>query len=221
MGKNESNSREKETTQELLERACPSIQYRLRFEVLNQPRTGSQMLALQDKIRDDQAVKEVFKRYQPDSWLGRDFQGYISMESGIRLLCEKGVDAGHPILSRALQALQRDTDRLQRGTGKAGIILDEMGFGGTEMIRAALFAQAGWEEEPHVQEQIGRLRELLETGNGWFSLPLSHRYFRTWGAYTGLMLERDWRDPRRRAYDLTFRSLLILHHAESGEELVN
>jgi hypothetical protein len=56
---------------------------------------------------------------------------------------------------------------------------------------------------------------MLATGQGRFTKALSHTYFRKWGAYTGLMLERDWRDPQRRIYDLTFRSLLILHYAES------
>jgi hypothetical protein len=30
----------------------------------------------------------------------------------------------------------------------------------------------------------------------------------------GLMVERGWQDPQRRIYDLTFRSLIILHYAE-------
>lgn len=38
---------------------------------------------------------------------------------------------------------------------------------------------------------------------------------RKWGAYSSLTLERDWKDPRRRMYDPTFRSLLILHYEES------
>ena len=41
-------------------------------------------------------------------------------------------------------------------------------------------------------------------------MKLGHESFREWGAYTGLMLERDWRRPRQQINDLTFRSLLIL-----------
>ena len=44
---------------------------------------------------------------------------------------------------------------------------------------------------------------------GWFMKPLRHPYFSKWGAYTGLMLEKDWRVTRRRIYDLTFRTLLM------------
>jgi hypothetical protein len=50
-------------------------------------------------------------------------------------------------------------------------------------------------------------------GTGGFPLELRHLYFTKWGAYTGLMLEKDWRSPRRRANDLTFRAVLILHYA--------
>jgi hypothetical protein len=68
---------------------------------------------------------------------------------------------------------------------------------------------------PTLVQQITILREMLAANQGRFTKTLSHPYFRKWGAYTGLMLERDWRDPQRRIYDLTFRSLLILHDVES------
>jgi len=44
--------------------------------------------------------------------------------------------------------------------------------------------------------------------------PLAHDYFKRWGAYTDLMLEKDWRNPQRRINDLTFRCLLVLHYYE-------
>jgi hypothetical protein len=40
-----------------------------------------------------------------------------------------------------------------------------------------------------------------------------NNYYTNWGAYTGLMLERDWRNEQRRANDLTFRCLLIQHYS--------
>jgi hypothetical protein len=331
-----------ETINELLQQACPAIQYRLRRELLNQAPSSGEMLSLQSKIEKDPAVMEVLSWQQPDGWIARNFHGYHSMESGVRLLCEKGLDRRHPALAKALLALGKETERLERGIGKVGAILDDLGMGGAQLIRAALFAQAGKEDEPCVQEQIclalagfkavlaidtihdlveeykGRLVfrtgfpwpsiyhlrllawthswrsiqnqktiaaslqrlvslsplpaigvrhktqviapasfgmhdfnadlsaldnahwmmwlqrmellarlgvirqvpelekqsaalvEILEAGEGKFTLPLNHAYFRKWGAYTGLMLEADWRDPRRRMHDLTFRSLIIL-----------
>jgi hypothetical protein len=67
---------------------------------------------------------------------------------------------------------------------------------------------------PALTRQIDSLREMLAAGQGRFTKTLNHPYFRKWGAYTGLTLERDWRDPQRRINDLTFRSLIILHYAD-------
>jgi hypothetical protein len=63
---------------------------------------------------------------------------------------------------------------------------------------------------PDLKKQVAALYEILEAGAGRFVLPLKHKYFRQWGPYTGLTVEADWKDPRRRIFDLTFRSLLII-----------
>lgn len=76
------------------------------------------------------------------------------MESGIRLLCEKGLDRNHPRLSSALEALEREQDRLYSGIGEVGRIFDGTGYGGSQAIRAALFAQAGAEDHFLVKNQI-------------------------------------------------------------------
>jgi hypothetical protein len=331
-----------ETLNYLLVNACPAIQYRLRRELLSQPCTTDEMLALRNRILEDRAVKEVLSWQQPDGWIGRNFHGYHSMEAGIRILCEKGLDASQPALAKALWALEKETGRLEGGLGKVGAILDDLGLGDAQLMRAALLAQAGVEDTPGVQEQIhlamaafgtvlniasiddlaeafmgklvfrarvewpsiyhlrmlawthswrsphnrkmvaaslqrlvslsplpsiyaryksqliapasfgmhdfnpdlntlndarwmmwfqrmellarlgvirrvpeldrqvSGLGEILQADQGKFTKRLNHAYFRKWGAYTGLMLEADWRDPRRRVYDLTFRSLMIL-----------
>ena len=49
-----------------------------------------------------------------------------------------------------------------------------------------------------LERQAIVLREILDASSGRFPKTLAHEYFRKWGAYTGLMLEKDWRDPRRR-----------------------
>jgi hypothetical protein len=82
-----------EALNDLLENACPPIQYRLRRELLKQPPSSADMLALQGRILEDRAVKEVLSWQQPDGWIAWNFHGYHSMEAGIRILCEKGLDA--------------------------------------------------------------------------------------------------------------------------------
>jgi hypothetical protein len=303
------------------------------------------MTQLQTEIKTDEWVRKVFSWQKPDGWIGRDFHGEKGMETGIRVLCEKGVEKSHPVITKALQALSNEDDkRMLRGIGKVGTILDDRNLGGTKMIRAAVFAYAGFEDLPFIQEQIklalhafeavtsvksvdeiteiykgkrvflsetiwpsiyhlrllalthgwrsednqliisnainrlvqlspipyilvrhksqliapasfcmldfnpdigilddsgwmmwfhrmellarlgithlvpelqdqiARLKILLAENQGTFELKVNHYYFRKWSSYSGLMLEKDWRDPQRRKNDLTFRSLLILHH---------
>lgn len=335
-----------EAIAELLERACPSIQYRVRLEILRQSPYDPVMLDLQHQILCDPLVQEVLSWQQPDGWLGWYFHGSPGAEPGIRILCEKGVDHHHPALVAALQALETYTDRLERGISKVGKILDDQGLGGSSIIRAALFAHAGIEDKVLVteqiaiaveafntvravhaiadivdtyrgklvfkpgvkwpgiydlrllaftygwrtpenqtvvaeslkrlfdlspipdiylryksqliapasvfmhdfrpdmatmdaatwmgwfhrtellsrlgvvnyigelQKQVNNLWETLCPNQGRFTRRLNHDYFKKWRAYPGLMLERDWKSPERRIYDLTFRSLLILHFSE-------
>ncbi|MEJ2710987.1 MAG: hypothetical protein P8074_25485 [Anaerolineales bacterium] len=138
----------------LLESACPSIQYRVRWEILAEPPGSETMEALHEQILQDQAVQELMRSQQADGWLGERFHGYDSLEAGIRLLCEKGVCAEQPVLARALGALESNSERIQRELGTVGVVLDAGGFGGTSMMRAAIFAYAGQEQQPLVQEQI-------------------------------------------------------------------
>jgi hypothetical protein len=140
--------------QQLLDRSCPSIQYRIRKELLGE--TGSSMLmqSLQEDLLQDEQVKKVFSWQQPDGWLGRDFHGSESLEAGIRILSEKGVEPTHPIFSSALTALQKYPERWDRGLGNAGQFLDENSLGGTKMISAAVLAYAGIENIGIVQNQI-------------------------------------------------------------------
>ncbi len=139
---------------ELLKKACPSIAYRLRLDILRQSPADTEMVTLQQRILQDKQVNEVLSWQQPDGWLSWNFHGAPSLESGIRLLCEKGVDSAHPVIASALNATEINASRLDRGLGKVGSALDQLRLGGALMIRAALFAQAGREDRHHVQEQI-------------------------------------------------------------------
>lgn len=140
--------------EQLLLTACPTIQYRIRKEILGDSPFHAGMCDLQSKILEDESVRKVTACQAPDGWLSWNFHGYGSMESGIRLLCEKGSDINQPVLKSALLALEQGGDRLERGLGRAGKILDDLGFGGSETIRASLYAQAGMEEQPFVKKEI-------------------------------------------------------------------
>ena len=330
---------------ELLKHACPSIQYRTRLEILHEPVDSLLMQDLQNQILELKAVQDIICLQEPEGWLSQDFHGYNSTESGLRFLREMGLSCDHPVITRSLKALDTYPGRLYLGIGKVGLILDELGFGGSQMIRAFLFAKANVEDKPFIQDQIeialdgfrsvlniedikqitepylnllvfkpgiswpgiyhlrllaltkswrtpknkkilceaverlialspipdikvcyksqwiapvsfcmlnfvpdmesmndgdwmmwfrrmellsrmgivdtvselrdqvNTLEHLLNDSQGIFTKKLNHYSFKKWGAYTGLMLEEDWRSPKRRVYDLTFRSYLILHYS--------
>jgi hypothetical protein len=81
--------------------------------------------------------------------------------------------------------------------------------------RMELLARLGVVGEiPELKGQVQVLEKILEEGQGLFTKKLNHSYFQKWGSYTGLALEKDWRLPQRQVNDLTFRSLLILHHSK-------
>ena len=79
------------------------------------------MTQLQTEILDDDWVQKILSWQKPDGWIGRDFHGENSMETDIRVLCEKGVEKSHPVITKALQALSNEDDkRMNRGIGKVG-----------------------------------------------------------------------------------------------------
>ncbi len=194
----------------LLVSACPAIQYRIRKEILCQSSLLPEMLDLQDQILQDEAVKDVLNSQGSDGWLAWAFHGYGSMESGMRLLCEKGLEADQPVLARALLALEKHTDRLERGLRKVGKILDDGGFGGAETIRAYLFAHAEKEDIAFVQKQIEQALQVFRSVTQVKSLEeLYQRYrgkfvFREGACWPSiyhlrlLAMSRGWRTPENR-----------------------
>jgi hypothetical protein len=192
---------------QILPLACPAIQYRIRRELLCQSPDLPEMIDLQNRILRQDAVQNVIHSQQPDGWLAWTFHGYGSMESGMRLLCEMGIEPTQLVLVRALQALKQHTDRLARGLGRVGKILDDLGFGGAETIRAYLFAHAGCEESPLVQEQVGQTLDVFKSVTGIESLESlcePHQgklVFRTGIRWPGiyhlrlLALTQSWRTP--------------------------
>jgi hypothetical protein len=66
---------------------------------------------------------------------------------------------------------------------------------------------------PELRNQVNILQDMFDD-DGWFTRQINHDYFKRWGAYTGLMIEQDWKTAQRRIFDLTFRSLLIRHYSK-------
>ncbi len=309
-----------------------------------------EMKALQTRILHDLLVKKTIESQTTNGWYGTRFHGYDSLESGIRILIEKGVSVKHESLVRALDALEHDTTEIANDLGSFGKYFDQQKMGGARLIQAWLLALGGRDTHPLVEEQVlvalegmktvvdlnsfdeaienyhdklvfkpglkwpgiyhlrilastqvwrtpenmamvtDSIRKLiqfspmpytyvrkgsqliapasfamldlntglaLKNNVGWmmwfhrtelitrmgvahkieqlsqqidslqdnllqygqdFFLPINHNYFKHWGAYTGLMLEPDWKRSIRRINDLTFRSLIILHQYITHKE---
>jgi hypothetical protein len=155
-------NKHQETITDLLEQACPSIQSRTRTELLGQASTDEQVDALQDRILQDELVKQALGWEGPAQWKNSPFHGRQGLEAGVRILSEKGVRKDHPAIQRALVALREEPDIIYRGIGRPGKVLDELGLGGAQMIKAVVFAYAGAEHEACVEEQIKIALEGVE-----------------------------------------------------------
>jgi hypothetical protein len=138
----------------LLENACPSIRCRVRVEILRQSFDDEQVNVLQNKILQDNLVREAISWQGSDDWKSSQFHGSNGIEAGVRILCEKGVRKDRPDIRKALNSLRENPDIIYRGIGKPGRILDELGLGGSQMIKAVVFAYAGAEHEPCVAKQV-------------------------------------------------------------------
>ncbi len=134
----------------MINRACPSIQYRIKREIFNESPNSTEMVKLQVQILGDKKVKEIMSLQKEDGWLGGDFHSENEPEGGIRLLREKGVDGNNDVIIKALNALLPFDNAL----GRIGKILDECHIGGAEMIKSCVFAYAAHENYNFIQAQI-------------------------------------------------------------------
>ncbi|HHY82097.1 MAG TPA: hypothetical protein GX505_05380 [Clostridiales bacterium] len=69
---------------------------------------------------------------------------------------------------------------------------------------------------PALQKAVNEIMDYVDD-NGICRLPVKYDdLFKGWGPYGGLQLEVDWKSETRKACDITFRALLILHYAYGG-----
>ena len=196
----------------LVRRACPSIVYRIRREILGEEPASAGMRELQNAILKEPEVLRVISLRKEDGWLGGSFHGRDEPESAIRYLMEKGVEPGHPAVQCALRAiLSRGSDFDRGSLERVGKALDTRKLGGSNLIRACVFAYAGEETYAFVAAAaeealevfqaaaaVNDVRELYEDFRG-------HKVFRPgvlWPSIYHLRLlafTRGWRTGARRA----------------------
>ncbi len=138
----------------LMNNACPSIRFRVLKEILNMSFDSDEMVYFQGQILQDEAVKAILDKQQPNGWIGREFHGDDGVETYIRLLHEKGVNTENKAFLKALNSIRGEDTSFADSFLRVGRILDEKCLGGSYLLRAVLFAYVGMENEGFVQEQI-------------------------------------------------------------------
>lgn len=162
----------------LLSEAGPSIQYRLRRDILGTPPDAPNMRGLHRQILKDSRVTYVFGWQKPDGYLGEVFHSSVSprlcqpprtrgAEGAIRLLSEMGVRSSYRPFHRALQALLRP-DWFRDKQGVCWKYYPELGMYGLDMVRAATLVSAGVEDHDFILRQQA---EALKTMLGVLEFP--------------------------------------------------
>ncbi len=142
------------TIEFLLNNACSSIRYRIKKEILSEIDLSEEE-ALQNEILGDKLVQEFFARQNHAGWIDEDFHSEKGIETAIRLLSEKGIPSEHLPMKKMLDELERREYTFDKGClFNVGKVLDEKGFGGSQLIRATIFSYAGIEDKEFIQNQI-------------------------------------------------------------------
>lgn len=139
----------------IAQRSCPSISYRIRKEILHEDISKSEMQLLQAKILNEEEIVRIFTLKKEDGWLGGLFHGIDEPECCIRYLIEKGVEPSHPIIKEALIGILKKGENFDKGSmSRVGKPLDQLHFGGSNLIKACVFAYTGNEDYDFVIEKI-------------------------------------------------------------------
>ncbi len=142
------------TLEFLLDNACPSIEYRIKKEVLKDIDSYEEE-KLQTQILGDKLIQEFIEKQDSDGWIDEDFHSEKGIETAIRVLSEKGVLSEQFSIQKMLNELEKRENTFDKGClSNVGKVLDEKGFGGSQLIKATIFAYAGIENKEFIREQI-------------------------------------------------------------------
>ncbi len=138
----------------LLNHAGSSIRYRTKKEILKAIDFCEEE-KLQSQILEDKLIQQFIVKQNADGWIDEDFHSEKGIETAVRVLSEKGVLSEQFPIQRMLNELERRADTFDKGClFNVGKILDKKGFGGSQLIRATIFAYAGIENKDFIKEQI-------------------------------------------------------------------
>lgn len=157
----------------LLNHAGPSIQYRVKKEILGCI-TDEEERELQEEIMAEPISVLIANCQKENGWLGNGFHGpnknagpFENQECGVKYLAEKGVRKDHVVLQKAMDAFITVplSDLCYRTKGK---VYDEFKYAanGQNLIRCACIARAGYDDiidiKPQIQLSLDSFRRVLE-----------------------------------------------------------
>lgn len=142
----------------LLEKSCPSIKYRIKKEIL-----GERDKDLEKELIRDNRVNFFLGLQDKTGWIKEDFHSPLGVETACRVFLEKGLEPSFKPYTQMLKELEKREDSFDNGSlERVGKILDRKGFGGSNMIKASVFAGAGLEDRVFVRDQVAKALECFD-----------------------------------------------------------
>jgi len=153
----------------LEEKACASIRYRVRRDILGESPDVSDYI---DGILSDRRVRCVLDWQHEDGFFGEVFHGgwipqekrkfsATGAESCLRFLAEMGLPRTFPAIRRGLSVLLGDN--WNRGASAWNTYAPEIGLWGDDYLRATIFSYYGAEDEDFVEAEALRALAVLES----------------------------------------------------------
>ena len=113
--------KKQELTNLVLSNGTASHRYIIMRDMLNVDIHSAEMTALQDEILQLKDVQKLLKKQNNDGWFGLGLHGGASMDGIVSTLCGFGVEAYHPFMQKAKEALLLDKNPfMQTAERRAG-----------------------------------------------------------------------------------------------------
>lgn len=207
----------------LLSRASPSIRYRVKRDILQEPRTQA-IDALYTEILREPGVEYAFSLQRQGGYPGEVFHsgfnpngrypGKPGVEGIVKYLLEKGISADDPRMKAGFEALRQES-WLGQSKGIWCAYYPELGLYGPEFIRTALLASAGVADEDELRtatqeavdvferlrnvSSMGELTESMTSGGQTFAVFRTGVRFPEWYHLKLLAYSPFWRKGPERA----------------------
>lgn len=141
----------------LVQHANPSIVYHVKNDILKNI-TDDEKRDLQDRILQEKIIQSIITCQKENGWLGNGFHGsnknagpYENQEVGVKYLGEKLVYKDTPVLKNAIEAFKIISPKL---FGEGDIDCNRYAAAGSDIIKAACVARAGYEDAFDITKEI-------------------------------------------------------------------